>query len=125
MYQSPDGAKVLQVKEIRMNIRIQNRISPLTGRKSCKSNKYLGYGRLEFTGISPLTGRKSCKLIMKKLNNMELVYQSPDGAKVLQAKLIGIGAAGNKAAYQSPDGAKVLQVAFYQPRILLYIVSVP
>ncbi len=39
MYQSPDGAKVLQVKVIRTrNADDFASISPLTGRKSCKTS---------------------------------------------------------------------------------------
>ena len=37
------------------------------------------------------------------------LYQSPDGAKVLQVRYIPM-IAGVFVAYQSPDGAKVLQV---------------
>ena len=37
-YQSPYGAKVLQVKFFYRNVTNHNRISPLTGRKSCKTS---------------------------------------------------------------------------------------
>ena len=109
-YQSPDGAKVLQVIVAAiLKIYLKFGVSVPWRGESLASFTLIALLEV-LKRISPLTGRKSCKsIIVASVLKIYLKYQSPDGAKVLQDYVIADNPCCYEIKYQSPDGAKVLQ----------------